>query len=526
MIGSSNKQFRRLIFYENSLISISALICGIILGLVFSKFFLMMAETMIDVLNLDFYFPVKAILYTLILMGGLFLTISLLAPIILRKKKVIQLLKKEDEAEKNYILIISVLVAIVVPILIYNRNNESLLMYPLYLVSFILISYFIFNVIFVAYAFMMKRSRKMFKGSGLIKVSNFNYYIHTNLKTMTISMVLFSITLIAFIYIIGAPKNVELTTQKILPYSHMYSALDHNVNDQRQADKIKDTLQKEPGFKSLKIDYLKLPTQNRDVLISNSTYQHYAQFMHKKPIHLTSKDYYMVGTDGKHEPMMGDLLGKDLKELGITEDKGRTAESIALSGFFTSVTVISDEKYEALTSKFEKDRFFAFHINNWKTYNDTPLKEKLGIKNEKDTLASASEYYSSEKLQRSIIAYVGSVLCISFLIGIASITYSRLYSSAETEIKKYQTMVKLGVTQRSIQQALASTVQWIFVLPFLIALIVTWSTVIYLNQYTFISYYKIAMYCSFIYFSIEMVLYFIIKRKYQNKIFKSLYHKN
>ncbi|MDQ7176061.1 hypothetical protein RCF65_08680, partial [Staphylococcus chromogenes] len=36
---------------------------------------------------------------------------------------------------------------------------------------------------------------------------------------------------------------------------------------------------------------------------------------------------------------------------------------------------------------------------------------------------------------------------------------------------------------------------------------------------TFISYYKIAMYCSFIYFS--MALYFIIKRKYQNKIFKS-----
>lgn len=77
------------------------------LGLIFSKLFLMIAEKIIGGLNLDFYFPLTAILYTLCLMGGLFLLISIFAPLILRKQKIISLLKKEETAERNHILFVA-----------------------------------------------------------------------------------------------------------------------------------------------------------------------------------------------------------------------------------------------------------------------------------------------------------------------------------------------------------------------------------------------------------------------------------
>ncbi len=523
IIGSSNTQFKRLIFYENGLISLCAIGCGIIIGLVFSKFFLMIAEIVIGDLQLYFYFPMKAIIYTILLMGGLFLSISIIAPIILRKKKIISLLKKEDEAEKSYILIMTVAVIIIIPILIYNRHNDSLLMYPVYLIAFVLMSYFTFNVIFIIYEFIMKYTQKMFKGVNLIKISNFKYNNHTNLKTMTISMTLFTVILTSLIYIIGAPKNVEKTTYKILPYSHMYSAFNKNVDDVNQAHKIETILSKEDGFKSLQVNYLKLATPDRDVVLSNATYNKIAEFLNRKPINLKKKDYYMVGTDGKNMPTMGPLLEQDLKKLGVSHNKGATSHTIALSGYFTNVTVVSDEKYQELTHDLDSDRFFAFNIKNWKSYNDEALKDKLNSNGQDDSLSSAYWYYTEEKLQRGIIAYVGSVLCISFLIGIASITYSRLYTSAETEIKKYQTMIKLGLSKKAIKSALASTIKWIFVLPFLIALITTWFIVIYLNQFTLSSYFKIAIYCSSLYLTIEVLLYFIIKHKYQNKILSALY---
>ena len=105
IIGASKKQFKRLIFLENIIISLLALLVGIISGFVFLKFFLMIAQAMIDGLDLYFYIPLMPFILTILLMGGLFLAISLLAPVILRRKKVIDLLKKEEIAEKNHFLV-------------------------------------------------------------------------------------------------------------------------------------------------------------------------------------------------------------------------------------------------------------------------------------------------------------------------------------------------------------------------------------------------------------------------------------
>ena len=89
IIGASKKQFKRLIFLENIIISLLALLVGIISGFVFLKFFLMIAQAMIDGLDLYFYLPLIPLILTILLIGGLFLAISLLAPVILRRKKVI-----------------------------------------------------------------------------------------------------------------------------------------------------------------------------------------------------------------------------------------------------------------------------------------------------------------------------------------------------------------------------------------------------------------------------------------------------
>ena len=131
IIGASKGQFNTLIFFENIIISIFALLIGIIMGLVFSKIFLMIAQSLIDGLNLYFYFPLTPLILTVFLMGGLFLLISLIAPVILRKKKIIDLLKKEELAEKNHFLLSLIAVIIILPITIYLhiQRNFSVFIY-------------------------------------------------------------------------------------------------------------------------------------------------------------------------------------------------------------------------------------------------------------------------------------------------------------------------------------------------------------------------------------------------------------
>lgn len=72
IIGASKKQFKKLIFLENMIISLLSLFVGIVSGLIFSKLFLMIAQTLIDNLKLNFYLPLMPIMLTIGLMGGLF----------------------------------------------------------------------------------------------------------------------------------------------------------------------------------------------------------------------------------------------------------------------------------------------------------------------------------------------------------------------------------------------------------------------------------------------------------------------
>lgn len=530
IIGSTKKQFNRIVFYENSIISILSLISGVTLGLIFSKFFLMFAERIIDGLVLNFYMPFKALFLTIFLMGGMFSAISLIAPIMLRRKKIIELLKKEDEAEKDYLFMVLIVSLIIIPITVYFHIQISMLVYPMYLVSFICLGYLGLDIIYRAYYFFMKKSNRLYKGKNLINISNFRYKINTNLKTMTISLVLFSIVLSAFVYIVGAPGTVKETVDRVMPYSYMYATWNDEVNPYERAEQIEDKLKDEDGFDKLELQYLKMDEKHNDAIISNSIYNKVADFLNYKKVQLRSDEHYMVGTDGKNIPVMGEKLGENFRTHGITKSIGYEEKLIALSGYFTSATVVSDEQYQKLSSIYEKDQLFAYNIDNWETNKNKEDEIRELIKNDensesvaKETIATAYRYYYVEKLTKNISAYVGSILCISFLIGIASIVYSRLYTSAQEEIAKYRTMVKIGITEKEVRGLLSSTVKWIFVLPFLVALIISWMIIIEIDKHTLIPYMNVAVKCSVLYLFIELVLYTVINKKYQEKIIKALF---
>ena len=501
IIGASKGQFNKLIFLENIIISVFALIVGIITGIIFSKIFLMAAERTIDGLELHFYFPVMALVLTLALMGGLFLAISLIAPIILRKKKIIDLLKKE-----TFIFI-----------------------YVLQLLSVISVSYFIFHLIFGVYHFIMRKSGKLYRKNNLIKISNFKYKINTNIKTMAGAMILFCITLTAFVYIVGAPMNIAEDTEKIMPYSYLYANWENEAEGEKKAEIIKESLAKTDDIKELTISFVKLKSERRTmrhIILSNKMYNSVANLLNRDKIKLADDEYFMVGVDGKEEPNLPDKLSKKLAENGIDKESGKEKRIIAMSGYFTSVTVVSDKKYKVLSKALVKDKIYAFmqsDIKSGKVDDLKSLEKAIGFETGKESLMSYSYYYDIENLTRRLVAYVGSILCVSFLIGIASIIYSRLYSSVDEESRKYSIMMKMGLSREEINDILASTLRWIMVVPFVTALAISWIAISLINKVTLTSYTNLAVVCSIIYLFTELIMYMIIKRRYQKKVCDCIY---
>lgn len=531
IIGASKGQFNKLIFLENIIISVFALIVGIITGLIFSKIFLMAAERMIDGLELHFYFPVMALVLTLALMGGLFLVISLIAPIILRKKKIIDLLKKEETTEKNHFIwsFVALIITLTPTIYFHIKEEIFIFVYVLQLLSVISVSYFLFHFIFGVYYFIMRKSGKLYRKNNLIKISNFKYKINTNIKTMAGAMILFCITLTAFVYIVGAPMNIAEDTEKIMPYSYLYANWENEAEGEKKAEIIKESLAKTDDIKELTISFVKLKSEHRTIrhiILSNKMYNSVANLLNRDKIKLTDDEYFMVGVDGKEEPNLLDKLSKKLAENGINKENGKDKRIIAMSGYFTSVTVVSDKKYKAVSEGMVKDRIYAFmqsDIKSGKVDDLKSLEKAIGFETGKETLMSYSYYYDIENLTRRLVAYVGSILCVSFLIGIASIIYSRLYSSMDEESRKYSIMMKMGLSREEIEDILASTLRWILVVPFVTALAISWIAISLINKVTLTSYTNLAVVCSIIYLFTELIMYMIIKRRYQKKVCDSIY---
>lgn len=530
IIGASKGQFNKLIFFENIIISIFALLVGIITGIIFSKIFLMIAQSMINGLNLYFYFPLIPLLLTVFLMGGLFLLISLIAPVILRKKRIIDLLKKEELAERNYFLLsLAAVIVILSPTIYFHIKKEFFtFIYILDLLSCISTSYFIFNLIFNVYNFFMEKSGRIYVNNNLIKLNNFKYKVNTNIKTMAATMILFSIILTAFVYIVGAPMNVTEDTEKIMPYSHMYANWEDEAEGERKAKLIADELKSADGFKKLTISYAELKNKARTVrhiILSNTMYNEVADFLNREKINLSDNEYFLVGVDGKSKPILPDVVKNEISDHGITKEIGTDKRIISMSGYFTSVTVISDKSYESISSALVKDRIYAFtqsDLTNGGSEDLANIKKLIGFEEGKESLISYIFYYDFENLTRRLVSYVGSILCISFLIGIASIIYSRLYSSVEEESKKYSIMIKMGLSKAELKDILASTLRWLFILPFITALIISWIIISIMNQMIVTSYTNLTIICSFIYLLTEFILYMTIKRKYQEKILNNI----
>ena len=531
IIGASKKQFKRLIFLENIIISLLALLVGIISGFVFLKFFLMIAQAMIDGLDLYFYLPLVPFILTILLMGGLFLAISLLAPVILRRKKVIDLLKKEEIAEKNHFLVSTIaLIVIVGPTLYFHiTRNFFIFIYVLDLLSYISIAYFVFSLIFTLYQIFMEKSGRMYSKNNLIKLSNFKYKIHTNIKTMTGAMILFSIVLTSFVYIVGAPLNIEEDTQKIMPYAYMYANWEDEAAGEKRAEILSQKLADIQGAKSLTISYAKFKSKERPIrriILSNSMYNEVAQFLDRDKVNLADDEYFLVGVSGKTEPVLKDMVKEKLSEYDIKRQKGADKRIIAMSGYFTSVAVVSDSKYQDISKDLVKEKIYAFSQDDLKAGGSQKyeeLKKAIGFETGKESLVSYFSYYDSENLTRKLVSYVGSILCISFLIGIASIIYSRLYSSIEEESRKYSIMMKIGLSREELKDVLSSTLRWVFVLPFTVALGISWIIILFIEQNTVASYSGLAVICSCIYLAVEFIMYIMIKKRYQKKIFDNIY---
>lgn len=535
IIGASKRQLNRLIFLENIIVGFFSIITGILLGLVFSKFFLDIANKIIGVSDFVFYIPIAAIITTIIVFGFVFLLIAYFTPKFIRKKEIIKLFKVEIVGEKPVYLfpfacITFLSITGLVILYIFQKDLFESLTETIFFPVLLAIIVLMFTLLSFGYGLKLFINHSNLNNNiGMLYSGELKSKMRSNLRVMTISTILYSISFFAIIVLFSLSSNVKTETEKIMPYAISYNAWTENVNVEADAAKINSILSNQEGYKTINFNLYSLPDDSRTAIMPETEYNQIMKFLDRDIIEIDTNEVYLVaGNVGDKLQVIPYKIENYVNSYGLNlKVAGFTEENILLSGFVNSISVLNDADFEKVNDNLSYKSIYSFDYKDWETTSNvveqiTQTFEKK-INEGQINIIDAYGYYQSSLLQNNLTLYIGSMLCFTFILAVASFIYSRLYSELELECKKYKGIVKIGLSKRELSNLLNKELILVLIVPFMIALVYLWIGVIISEKYMIVSNIPVCIISTIILFIVQIILYLILNNAYKNAVFEKVY---
>lgn len=536
ILGASKKQLNRLVFMENMLVGVLSIITGILFGMVFSKFFLDIANRMIGVSEFVFYFPVQAILLTVVVMGLVFFGIAYFTPKFLRKKEVVKLLKAEAKDDKQQKLVPTLVAFLILaPILLWalvgksalaRSMRESFFLPFLFVIAAVLGTYLLFSFIMRLLLAFQFKSRSNVR---LLCIGDQRAKLKTNAQSMTISALLYAVTFFAVIILFSMSTNVKYETEKILPYALTYNTWTEQADATHDLAVIEDELQDLPGYKTIEVHLWYPDAASRSPIMSQSDYNQIMDFLGREPVSVSDTGVYLVSGNAdevlKAVPSATENFFQ-ANHLSLAVE-GQSDKVITLTGFTNGICIVSDTVFESLEPQLTEKVITAFSYDGWENNSESPdaifTALETNLQKGDSNVVSAYRYYRSSQIQNNLTLYIGGMLSFVFLLAVASFIYSRLYSELDAECKKFKGIVKIGLSRKELSTVLSRLVFLILCVPFGLALVYLWIGVFITEQFALVSTIPVALGFTAVLLILQIVLYVWIRTSYRKTVFQKVF---
>lgn len=537
ILGASKKQLNKLVFLENMIVGFASILTGIVFGLVFSKFFLDIANKVIGVSDFTFYFPVQAIIVTVVVLGLVFLSIAFFTPKLIRKREVVRLLKTEvtgEKPQKLLPLLIVFLVLFVSMIWIFASGSQIAKDIQDNILTVFALALTVVIGTYLLFAYGMRFAISLSKNSHtkghLLYSSDKKAKLRANTQAMTISAVLYAVSFFSIIVLFSMSTNVKTETEKIIPYAVSYNAWTENADVSGDLAVIEDELQNLPGYQKTSFDLWYSKTEpSRAAIMSANDYNMIMKFLGRETVTISENGVFLVAGNAGETPKMipSDIQTFFDENSLVLSVEGRTDSVITLSGFTNGICVVNDSVFDALKSQMNSKTITAFIYDNWEMNSHSPEaitnSLKTTIENGDANVITAYSYYRSSQIQNNLTLYIGSMLCFTFILAVASFIYSRLYSELNAECKKYKGIVKIGLSKKELSSVLNKVTSLILWVPFFVALIYLWIGIFISERFAIVSNVPVAFWCTVVLLVLQTGIYFGINVSYRKAVFKRVY---
>ncbi|MCY7881128.1 FtsX-like permease family protein [Bacillus spizizenii] len=551
LFGTSKQQLRKMIYYEQSLISLAAIAAGIGAGLLFSKLFFMIMTWMLSVkVPISFVIVPKAFVMTAAGFLILFQTLLILSLARIRKLEIIELIKaaqkpKSLPAYSKWLTVLSLLCLAGGYFLSATANAIDMVFRVFPILILVLIgTYFFFTQSSVAFFRMLYRKKHSFyKGTNIIVRSNMIFRLKDHARMLFLTSVITAVILTATGVIYMFYADLEKQEEQSIPQSVAWVEKDASSFQVMKPETAENTLKKADADIKYKVNATGIPVtfqsdspygnrKAKALLISEKIYNQVAKEKGFPVIHLQENEAFI---NVPFQMMVKDTFGEGEKA-AFHMKSGKTLSYIMKKqqnkGILMSVEgvsrllVVSEKSFDSLTQEVplkDQMRVVGYELEHWQETVD--VSEKLGNMVSKEHISdfqTRAPSYQIVKQGVALMLFIGLFVSVLFFIVQGSMLYLRMFTEIEDTRVQVLALKRMGITDKEIHSILGRQIGFLFFIPFIAGTIHAGFAYAALSNMLNSNLFLEAVIVIFIYFVFQAVYYIVTRHIYKRAVLQHM----
>lgn len=513
LLGLRKAQIGRIIFYENLMMHVVAVVSGIVIGVFFSKFFSMLLFRIMD-LSIDsgFTFSVSAILSTMLVFGIILIVTTANGYWIVYRHSMVELFKA-DVREKNpakgslTLSIVGVfligfgyfLVTRPVEDSIFWTENFFFASMLFVLFGVILGTWLVLRFLFpyIVYKLFLRKSF-FYSGTNILTLTWLRYRMKKTAGTLTMIAVLSATTLTIIGTLSSFYTNIISFAESSNPNSYQTA-----WSTQTEREKILEAIRESKShtlvyheavdvYKGEVIDKVDESIPYRDQRMSQfsvmglSDYNRLATKLDndsKRIKYLADGEAIFLSPVGGFEnKQRADWWMKD--PYTVTFKNNPVKYSLEIKAIYnhmvfntdmvSSTLVVNDRLYQEISQQTMPKHIDIFQVTNEDRAEVLDHEiQKIAGGNSYMYNASMSSFYSNYHMMSTIIGvllYIGMFIGIVFFAATGSIIYFKQITEAVDEKPRFEVLQKLGMSQKEVRSVITKQVLPVFLIPLILGI--------------------------------------------------------
>ncbi|MEH7670694.1 ABC transporter permease [Bacillus thuringiensis] len=476
LLGVRKKIIARMLFFENVIIGAITLICGLVLGIILSRLFIMLLLKLVGApVDVSFSIPMEAIMNTTITFTVITIFTSLQSYLLIYRFKLIELFQADKKGEKvPKASIVSALVSIILLVSSYWLifKGAAMLSMPLVAIG----TYLLFRSLTV---YLLKRAQKnkpnYYKGINIIGTSHLLYRVKGNALMLTVIALLITAALPYLHASFSEYSITEKDAHRTAPFSYIHLSKDETSDNQikRVISEDKD----HPIIAQLDIPVIQVkgstsaPFEDKDDLSVNLISENGFHKMNKV---LKLGDIPKLASEQAiaFKQSINNQLSIQLPEGNYTFKLEKLEKkSIRLTpGPELLYIVVEDTMFNRVAKQVSPITYKAYKVEDEKTTEETS-KIVMKLAGQDTHMRTFYEWYKKLKALTGMKIFIVSSLALVLLVATGSVIYFKQLTEAHSDKNRYEILRKIGVNRKEVRTTIAKQTLFVFLLPLIIGIL-------------------------------------------------------